>query len=51
MGKTAGCSPARDRRALGGEHPAILPWLYLPLVMRRYAAAFEPREAGLPARN
>jgi hypothetical protein len=51
MGKTAGCSPARGQRALGMEHPAILPWLYLSLVMRRFPAAIGPREAELPARN
>jgi hypothetical protein len=27
MGKTASCSPARPRSALGVEQPAILPWL------------------------
>ena len=51
MGKTAGCSPAREQRALRKEHPAILPWLYSSVGYAAAPAAIAPREAELPARN
>jgi hypothetical protein len=50
MGKTAGCSPARSRSALGMEHPAILPWLSSAWLCGGCRRGL-PREAELPARN
>jgi hypothetical protein len=51
MGKMARCSPARSRSALGMEHPAILPWLFLPLVMRRHPAAMGRAKPNCPRGN
>jgi hypothetical protein len=51
ISKTASCSPARPRSALGVKHPAILPWLYSSVGYAAARAAIAPREAELPARN